>query len=123
MTALPLVGQAISRVTFDHAVSFLSGDMVLRIETSFELHTSARPPATVDPEDAAAHATALVGWFGATIERAEVDEDGTLHLGVSEGRGIVVRPDDDYEAWTFAGAEGEHVVCLPGGGVTTWSKN
>lgn len=123
MTALPLAGQAISRVTFDHAVSFLSGDMVLRIETPFELHTSAGPPATVDPEDAATQATALVGLFRATIESADVEEDGTLRLGISDGRAIVVRPDDDYEAWTFAGAEGEQVVCLPGGGVTTWSKS
>jgi hypothetical protein len=119
--ALPVVGHAISRVEFDYAVSFLTdGDAFLRIEQAFELRGPAAPAAVVRPPDAAAHAGALVQLLRGTVERADVDDRGTLRLGVSGGREIVVPPDNAYEAWTFAGARGEHVVCLPGGGVTGW---
>jgi hypothetical protein len=117
-SALGLVGQVVSRVEFDYAVSLLTEDgCVLRIETTFTLSA-----ALVNPADAAGHAEALVGLLHCRIEAAEASQSGALRLRFDGDRELSVEPDARYEAWTLAAPGGVHVVCTPGGGVTTWGS-
>jgi hypothetical protein len=118
---LPLQGRELSSVSFDFAVTFgtAEGDE-LKIETPFVLHLSNGEPMTVDPESAGDLAANLLDLIHQDIVIAEATEAGALSVHLSGGAVISVRPDGEYEAWTFAGASGAKVVCRPGGELSTW---
>jgi Family of unknown function (DUF6188) len=118
---LPLVGQSISRVAFDYAVTLLTdGGAELRIETAFSIATREEAAAVVEPSVATEQASALVRLIGCEVELADAGSDGSLRLAFSGGRTIEVLPHPEFEAWTFAGADGAKAVSVPGGSLTTW---
>lgn len=109
---------------FDYAVTLQTEEgAVLRVEQPFALRRHDEDVATVDPERAADHAPLLVGLLHKIVEGAEATEAGELTVRLSDAWALVVPPHSDYEAWTFAGSRGEHVVCVPGGGVTAWGAD
>lgn len=120
MLGLPFAGQSISRVAFYFGVLFLMhGGSELRIDTAFDF----RPESTlmtIDPSTASGFASTLIGLLHIEIEAAKVTDAGALELCFRGNSVLNVAPSDEFEAWTFAGAEGSKVVCMPGGGVTTW---
>jgi hypothetical protein len=117
-----MTGHVIEQVVFDYAVS-LADDTgaLLRLEQDVEV-TTPEGTVTVDPEHAAAHAPLFVALLHRVVLSAVADEDGTLRVTVGGGPALVVRPNERYEAWTFTSHSGrDRVVCLPGGGLATWS--
>jgi hypothetical protein len=118
---LPLAGQAVSRVAFDYAVTlWTDGGGELRVETPFTITGGGGAAVRVVPAAAAGSAALLVGLLKINVETASVADDGTLRLRLAGGGTIEVGPDEQFEAWTFAGPKGEKAVCMPGGGLTTW---
>jgi hypothetical protein len=60
---------------------------------------------------------------GVVVTAAAYDESGSLELRFADDAAVIRSgPSSEYEAWNFAGANGFLVVCLPDGGVTTWSR-
>lgn len=118
---LPLAGQSVSSLTFDYAITLLTdGGSELRFEAMFSLIDAGTAITSIAPAAAAESASQLVGLLNREIEAASMDDDGTLRLFLGGGARVEVAPDEEFEAWTFAGPKGEKAVCLPGGGLTTW---
>jgi len=46
-------------------------------------------------------------------------DGGTLTVAIGEHR-MVVAPHQDFEAWQINADDGTLVVCMPGGGLSTW---
>ncbi|MFE1127555.1 DUF6188 family protein [Streptomyces albidoflavus] len=119
---LNLRGQAVTRVCFDAALTFLtSGDCELRVETEAVLQVSAGGHVSFDPESPDVVAHHLVRLARDVIAEAEVGKVGDLVIEFESGTKLTVRPDEEYEAWGFAGPKGKKVACMPGGGIAVWS--
>lgn len=117
---LPLLGQSVSRVSFDYAVTLLTdGGSELRIETAFSIATGEQAT-VIEPSSVADNAERLVALLGSHVETADTRADGSLRLSLSGGQTIEVLPHPEFEAWTFAGPGGVKAVATPGGGLTTW---
>ena len=116
---LPIVGEVVTRVAFDAAVSLVTTVGELRVQCSFELEVEGSTATTVDPFDAAPHAATLVRQHGRAITVARV-AGGVLELRIGTDVVIRVLPDEAYEAWTYSGDDGTLVVSTPGGELTTW---
>ena len=54
-----------------------------------------------------------------TIEAAVISDDGTLRLEFSDERVLQAPSLPQYEAWEVH-EHGKMIVCLPGGGISTW---
>lgn len=118
--ALPFPGQTVKRVIFDHSVSLGGdGEGFLQIEQECEVSVDA-VRAVVDPERTGQYAPLFVALLHRTVAAATADDTGALRVSFSGGASLSVQPVDAHEAWTFSGAGGVLVVCLPGGGLTTW---
>lgn len=118
--ALPFTGQTVTRVIFDYTVSLGGdGEGFLQIEQECEVSVDG-VHAVVDPERPGQHASLFVALLHRTVAAAVAEDTGALRVSFSGGASLTVRPVDGYEAWTFSGAGGVLVACLPGGGLTTW---
>jgi len=118
---LAIAGHSISRISFDYAFSLSTADGAeLRIETAFEFIVGDERPALVEPSCAVEQSRALVRLLHREIEASHITETGELLLRIEGGTTIRVSPHDEFEAWTFAGANGEKAVCMPGGVLATW---
>jgi hypothetical protein len=117
---LPIAGRTVGRVAFDHAVILWTDDGgELRLETTFTFIDISGATTSVVPAAAGASASLLIGLLDCNIAGATVGDNGALRVSLDAGT-IEVGPDQEFEAWTYAGAKGEKAVCLPGGGLTTW---
>lgn len=96
------------------------GGALLSIEVPFRLRLADGAEVLIDPAAAFEHAERLTRLLRQRVTRAECDTDGNLLVVVADTAEVTVAPDLQFEAWTFAGARGEQVVCLPGGGLATW---
>ena len=118
---LGLEGQTIDAISLDFAVTIrTNAAAVLRIGTGLVIHGPGGSMATVQADDVGPTSSSLVGILHRTITSAEVDDDGTFRLTLEPELHVEVRPDDDYEAWTYNGADGQKLVALPGGGLAVW---
>ncbi|MBA2948982.1 DUF6188 family protein [Streptomyces himalayensis] len=119
---LNLQGQAVTRVCFDSALTVLtSGDYELRVETEAVLQVSSGDHVSFDPESPDVVAPYLVRLARDVITGAEVGRVGDLVIEFESGTNLIVRPDDDYEAWGLVGPKGRRVTCMPGGEIAVWS--
>ncbi len=119
---LPMVGEVVTRIAFDHAISVLTAVGELRVESPFDLETAGSTATKVDPAAAAAHAETLERQHGREITVARVD-GGVLELRIGTDVAIRVSPDAAYEAWTYAGDDGTLVVSMPGGELAIWGPS
>lgn len=118
-----LVGRAVEKVDLDgFSILIRFGrEALIRIETSCEFSSAGIARAATNPERAAAAPGPWQALVGQTVRAVLVDETtGSLELTFADDSLIVVEPDADYEAWTFAGSGGRLAVAEPGGGLTTW---
>jgi hypothetical protein len=117
---LEIAGQTLTRVGSDHAVSLhTDSGAQIRIEAAFELDSEGTATSGA-PEELEDAWLALQSLRRQQISSATAAESGALRVTFSGGAELHVPPDDALEAWTFAGAAGDLVVCLPGGGLATW---
>ncbi|NMM17068.1 MAG: hypothetical protein HHJ14_07985 [Cellulomonas sp.] len=117
-----LEGQEVSRLCLDYAVVLQTVDGTeLRIESPFRLssHDGAQTE-EVRPDCLDQAGSAVVGLLRQRIESAFIDESGALSLRFANGLRLDSEPDEHFEAWTLVTADGERMVCLPGGGVAHW---
>jgi hypothetical protein len=54
------------------------------------------------------------------ITTADADTAGGLDIEFDGGTRLHVDPDENYEAWTINGPDGQLIVSGPGGGLTEW---
>jgi hypothetical protein len=55
-----------------------------------------------------------------TVKTAVAYKEGSLHIIFTDGSSLAVEPDPVVEAWEIHISGRYHMVCLPGGGLTTW---
>lgn len=115
---LALGGRHVVSVGMDGALVLITdrGDE-LRVESAFRI-VAGDVAATIDPADAAGEDATLEPLRG-EITAASAAADGTLELRVGT-TALSVPPDPDFEAWGLVCRDGARVVCMPGGGLTTW---
>ncbi|RFA06820.1 hypothetical protein B7R21_18410 [Subtercola boreus] len=119
---VPVVGQTVTQVLFDYAVTILfEGGQQLRLETAFQLGAARVQPVTVAPEVSLQAAASILGVLHSSVANAVLEESGQLVLEFSSGETLTIGPDESYEAFTFNGSHGELLVALPGGGLTFFS--
>lgn len=122
---LPLTGRTISRCLVDTAFSMEiredSDEFLIRIESNFrlrngdpELSLSCQRPRDLGP---------ALDVLRRTVISARAYKAGMLELVFSHGAHLVVDPDEEYEAWEFAGPHGMRVVCAPGGSLSIWQAD
>lgn len=63
----------------------------------------------------------VAGRIGTEFSAAWSETDSTLELRFADGVSLSIPADDQYEAWEVRIQPGDHVVCLPGGGIARWS--
>jgi Family of unknown function (DUF6188) len=122
-----LSGATITRVIFDqYAAGFVmdlgpaGGTYDWYVEQEFEFH-AADAVATLRPDDRSS-IIRLIAVLGQSVEEAKVDQQGHLQFKLTGGIGIECGHDDMYEAWKLEGPRAFLVVCLPGGGLATWTS-
>jgi hypothetical protein len=106
----------------------LNGGLVLNLEDSNELVTS-RPlrlslpvlgthPAEdvmIDLDDVPNHLPPLLNFSGSVCTQSSCDDDGTLHVELSNGHRITVDADEDFTTWELYGKHHGYMACLPHG--------
>ena len=116
VTALSTVVQ----VCFDYAFSLVfDNECVLRVETRFRL-LGAHGSEEFDQVNLSRSTESLRSLFLATVEAVEIEVNGELRLRFSGQRVLVVEPDEQFEAWSVVEKTGAQMVCLPGGGVSSF---
>jgi hypothetical protein len=121
---LPFAGHTLKSVYVEYTAMLEFGDCGLTLETEFSLET-AHGSFRLDPDNFLDenfnHLSRLAGV--AVTAASSDDETGDLEIEFANGARITTGPHADYEAWNVAcgGTGGLKVVCLPSGGVMTWS--
>ncbi len=115
-------GQSLMRVYFDHAITFVtSGSGEFRFGNTLAVTLPGSQTIGVEPEAPGAGAELVLALLHQPLDRVVVEDSGLLGLTFTNGATVRVGPDGDYEAWTYAGdQDGVKVICLPGGGLTTF---
>jgi hypothetical protein len=88
------------------------------VERPFHLRSRDRSH-ELDPESTSSMLPFL-STLGATVEKAEVNLDGTIRFDLSGGISVECASGPRYEAWQLVGPKGFLLVCLPGGGLATF---
>jgi len=78
--------------------------------------------ATLRPDDKSS-IIQLIAVLGQSVDEARVDEQGRVQFKLTGGIEIECGIDDKYEAWQLAGLRTFLIVCLPGGGLATWTPD
>jgi hypothetical protein len=122
---LGLAGRTLESMLIEYtAILDFAGGHCLTLESPFTMTTPAfelrlDPARYLEQDEDFDQLRRLVG---VVVTAAAYDESGDLELRFADDAAVIRSgPSSEYEAWNFAGANGFLVVCLPGGGVTTWS--
>ncbi|MBI3326060.1 MAG: hypothetical protein HYZ81_05085 [Nitrospinae bacterium] len=118
----PLAGKTVTRCFVDHALGIECWDReretTIRIEGNFvfrvsgaEHRLSPEQPTALGPALSIIHKGVVSAW---------VHKGGCLEVNFSDGSGLSVEPDAEYEAWEIVGSGGLRVVCAPGGTLSIW---
>jgi hypothetical protein len=120
MADLGFRGRGLTAVDIGYTVLFsFDGGHEIRVESEFTLYdATGEHRITPDP---AADAAGLHALVGTTVLTATAEDNGRLRLDFFTGEAIRVEPDENYEAWTYAGPNGAKVISQPGGELAVWS--
>jgi Family of unknown function (DUF6188) len=117
-------GQSLTRVYFDYAITFItSGGGEFRFANTLTVTAPHGEAINVDPEAPGRAAETVLALLHEPIKHVSLDEAGILELTFASGASVRVGPDDRYEGWTYAGDDGVKIICMPGGGLTTFGAN
>lgn len=118
---LGLRGKTLESALIDHTVRMqLSDGYFIVIESPFrmDIHESS---VSLSPEEDGDHTLkSLRQLVGHTIEDANADAAGALHVTFQGANRLTVEPDADYEAWSVSGPDGALVVSTAGGKLAIW---
>jgi hypothetical protein len=123
MTEQWIQGCAVQRIMFrDGLVLSLDDYNELIISVPFHLRLPKIPDGdeevvVVNPIEANDVERALFDFAGQTVTHADWDEDGSLHLGFSDGHEIHAHSDNRRTAWELYGKYHGYAACLPRGEV------
>ena len=109
-------------LSFDFQITLLGdlGDR-LTIESSFELMYPGGASIGIEPGRITEESTKVLELLHLPILKSSVDDDGTLTVRFDRIL-LVVRPDDQFEAWNMNRTDGTLIVCLPGSGLATFQS-
>ncbi|GAA2794694.1 hypothetical protein GCM10010452_23720 [Crossiella cryophila] len=79
-----------------------------------------RTPCASWPPPGRARAASSPTLTGTVVQAAAANESGLLLIEFDDAV-LRVEPDENYEAWSFAGPDGDKVICLPGGELAVWA--
>ena len=119
---LPLIGRAVTRCLVDHALclQFWSPEVKfeLRIEGHFTICEPSGEKLSLVPEETSSLGPAL-RLLRREVSSARAHKDGRLEVCFSDSSSLTVDPDQQYEAWEFAGS-GQRIVSTTGGDLAVW---
>lgn len=119
--SFPVAGLTITRVCLDYAFVLLMDEgSELRIEQALSITGESLEPVTVRPDPLDTRIAFAFRVVNRRVARAWADESGRLEIQFEGPLAITVEPHPQYEAWTYAGSQGEKAISVPGGGLTTW---
>lgn len=118
--ALTLAPSALTFVRIDHQARLQFEEVEVIIENAFSLEIGGNRY-DLDPGDRAGLGP-LLSLYPSTLESANLDPDGTLHLSFDNAASIAVPPHPIYEPWQISGPSTALVVCTPGdsGTLAVW---
>lgn len=120
---LGLRAKTLESVLVDHTVRMqLSDGYFIVIESPFRTGIDGSSVSLSPEEDGDRIIQSLRQLVGHTIDDADVDAAGTLHLIFEGANRLTVEPDPNYEAWSVSGPEGALVVSTPGGKLAVWKS-
>jgi len=125
-TALITISES-STVDFigvDHRLTLrFSGREVVTIETDFFLLRHGDPEQRFDPDGDKKTLGEFLDLFGRTVTSVLI-VDGELQIKFDNHLLLRVPPSDDYEAWSYSGAEKPptKIISMPGGELAIWSS-
>lgn len=70
---------------------------------------------------ATAFAEALPVLESRVVDAGVVDHSGLLRITLAGGDNLEVEPSDAFEAWSLTTADGDRIVCMPGGELASWT--
>jgi Family of unknown function (DUF6188) len=123
MTEQWIKGCAVQRIMFRGGLVLSLDDYnELIISVPFHLRLPKIPSGdeevvVIDPRAAKNEERALFDFAGQTITHADWDEDGSLHLGFSDGHEIHAHSDERRTAWELYGKNHGYAASLPHGQV------
>ncbi|WP_420121774.1 DUF6188 family protein [Nakamurella sp.] len=124
LIAVPdVIGDTVTQIRFDHAVTIVTDHSLLRIQTGFQFADGAGK-LVIDPECARQFANRILGALHRTVESCNYSKVGTMSVGLAGGAAITVKPSARYEAWNFSisGDRPRLLVSKVGGGVAVWNE-
>jgi hypothetical protein len=124
-----LSGWRVTRCCIDRQLSLLlqdvsqpGGEVVeVTIETTFRLRDAAAVVHELQPDGLPTSLAPALGLVHQDVAHLEVREGGLLRAGFRDGAELVVEPDEEFEAWSVSADGRVRLVCLPSGGLATWS--
>jgi hypothetical protein len=121
---LDLAGRKVVSTEFGYTAAIVfSGGSEIRAESAFTLRAEDGDHRLTPGADVGEGAARLGAVVGHVVVVATADDSGELRVDLEGGMRLLIEPDRDYEAWTFAGPDGTKVVCRPGGGLAVWSPH
>jgi Family of unknown function (DUF6188) len=123
MTEQWINGCVVQRIMFrDGLVLSLDDYNELLISVPFHLRLPKIPTVdeevvVVDPKAMKNEVRPLFDFAGQTVTHADWDEDGSLHLGFSDGHEIHAHSNEHRTAWEMYGKYHGYAACLPRGEV------
>jgi hypothetical protein len=122
MTEVWIRGCVVQRIMFRDGLVLNLDDNELVISAPFHFtlpatRTDDEEVVLIDPKAARNEERALFDFAGSTCTHASWDEDGSLHLLLSDGHEIHAHSDEQHTAWELYGKLHGYAACLPRGRV------
>ncbi|MGO1051913.1 DUF6188 family protein [Crossiella sp. CA198] len=115
-------GRALNAITIDYTVLLsFDGGCEVRVESEFALYDAGVWQQITPGLDLGALGDRLQALTGTVVQAASAAESGLLLIEFGDDAVLRVEPDENYEAWSFAGPDGDKVICLPGGELAVWA--
>lgn len=122
-SVVDIIGDTVTQIRFDYAVTIVTDRSLLRIQTDFEF-ADEEGTRIIDPEGSRPFATRILGALHRPVESCTYAEAGSIAVGLAGGLMITVNPSPDFEAWNFSisGDRPRQLVSMIGGGVAVWDE-
>lgn len=120
---LALRGKCLQSVVVEYTVRMQLSDVYfIVIESPFRLDIHGDSVSLSPEEDGDEALQSLHQLVGHTIEDANADAAGALHVIFEGAARLTVEPDPTYEAWSVSGPDGALVVSTAGGKLAIWKS-
>lgn len=90
------------------------------VRDNIDIRPTGAGPVAFEPESPSEVAARLLMLLDMEVTNAVADDSGFLRLQFRKNAELSAGPNDEYEAWTMSGPDGERIICKPSGGIATW---